>query len=111
MKKAYFFVLTVLTTIFVIGLAVLKVNEVCGNALFAFSESAQYWVNLIADYGALILLCMFAFGGLAGKVIKFILIAVIILALLIFILTLVAPGLFQGIFGNGQAFANVLTKF
>ena len=35
MKKMYFFVLTLITTAFVLGLALLKVNEACSNELFS----------------------------------------------------------------------------
>ena len=86
MKKTYFFVLTIITTAFVLGLAALKINDACGGTLFNIDEYATY-VNFAKDYGAMTLLCLFAFGGLAGKVVKIVFGILIILAILIFIIS------------------------
>ena len=54
MKKVYFFVLTLITTAFVLGLALLKVNEACGNTLFAIPLEYQKYVDYAVEYGAMI---------------------------------------------------------
>lgn len=100
-KKLYFWILTLVTTVFVIGLALLKINEVCGNSLFSIPTEYQKIVDYIVDYGAMVLLCMFAFGGLAGRIVKFIVIFVLVIALIIFIIAAAAPTWLQGIFGGG----------
>ena len=74
MKKMYFFILTLITTAIVLGLALLKVNEVCGGELFTIPEQFEDYISYAKEYGAMTLLCLFAFGGLAGKVVKFVVI-------------------------------------
>ena len=101
MKKIYFFVLTIITTAFVIGLALLKMNEATNNTMFAIAPEAQKYIDFAVDYGAMTLLCMFAFGGLAGRIVKFIVIFVLVIALIIFIIAAAAPTWLQGIFGGG----------
>ena len=108
MKKMYFFVLTLITTVFVIGLALLKINEVCNNTLFVIPENLQKYVDFAVDYGAITLLCMFAFGGLAGKIIKIIVIIFIVIAIIIFIIAAAAPSWLQGIFGGAEAALSLL---
>ena len=101
MKRVYFFILTLITTAFVIGLAMLKVNEACGNTLFSIPENLQPYVDYAVEYGAMTLLCLFAFGGLAGKIIKFIIIFLIVIAIIIFIIATAAPAFLQNLFGGG----------
>lgn len=108
MKKMYFFVLTLITTAFVLGLALLKVNEACGNTMFSIPLEFQKYVDYAVEYGAMTLLCLFAFGGLAGKIIKFIVIALIVIAIVVFIIATAAPNWIQGIFGGGQAFVGLI---
>ena len=109
MKKIYFFVLTIITTAFVIGLALLKMNEASGNTMFAISPDAQKYIDFAVDYGAMTLLCMFAFGGLAGKFLKFIIGGFVFLAIIIFIIATAAPSWIAGIFGGGTtAFVGLL---
>ena len=98
MKRMYFFVLTIITTVYVLGLALLKVNEACSNTLFAIPENLQKFVDYAVDYGAMTLLCLFAFGGLAGKFIKFIIAILIIIAIVIFIIATIAPQWIENIF-------------
>ncbi|MBO5884733.1 MAG: hypothetical protein J6Q51_02955 [Clostridia bacterium] len=101
-KKLYFWILTLITTAFVIGLALLKINEVCNNSLFLIPTEYQKFVDYAVDYGAMTLLCMFAFGGLAGRVIRFIIIGILVIVLIIFIIAAAAPTWLQSIFGGGQ---------
>jgi hypothetical protein len=109
MKQTYLFILTVITTAFVLGLAMLKINEACGNSLFSIPEQFAPYVNYAVDYGAMTLLCLFAFGGLAGKVVKVILGILIILAIVGFVIATVAPQIFHNIAtGSAQIFANLL---
>lgn len=109
MKQTYLFILTVITTAFVLGLAMLKINEACGNSLFSIPEQFAPYVNYAVDYGAMTLLCLFAFGGLAGKVVKVILGILIILAIVGFVIATVAPQIFHNITtGSAQIFANLL---
>lgn len=100
-KRLYFWILTLVTTAFVIGMALLKINEVCNNTLFSIPTEYQKFVDYAVDYGAMTLLCMFAFGGLAGKIVKFIIIGILILVLIVFIIAAAAPAWIQGIFGGG----------
>ncbi len=102
MKKLYFFVLTLITTAFVLGLALLKVNEACDNTLFSIPENVQPYVDYAVDYGAMTLLCMFAFGGLAGKIIKFFVIILIVLAIVVFVVATMAPQWLQSLFNGTQ---------
>ena len=109
MKQTYFFILTIITTAFVLGLAMLKINEACGNSLFSIPEQFAPYVNYAVDYGAMTLLCLFAFGGLAGKVVKVILGILIILAIVGFVIATVAPQIFHNIAtGSAQILANLL---
>lgn len=101
MKRTYFFILTLITTAYVLGLAFLKVNEACSNSLFSIPTNLQPYVDYAVDYGAMTLLCLFAFGGLAGKIIKFIVIAVIVLAIILFIIATLAPQWIHNIFNGG----------
>lgn len=103
MKKMYFFVLTIITTVFVLGLAALKVNEVFNNSLFVIPENLQTYVDYAVEYGAMTLLCMFAFGGLAGKVVKVILIIFLIIAIVIFVIATAAPDWIKNIFVKPEA--------
>ena len=109
MKQTYFFVLTIITTAFVLGLAALKINGACGNSLFSIPEQFIPYVNYAVDYGAMTLLCLFAFGGLAGKVIKVVFGILIILAIVGFVLATVAPQIFHDVAtGSAQVMANLL---
>ncbi len=109
MKKLYFFILTLITTAFVIGLALLKVNEACSNELFSISANVQPYVDFAVEYGAMTLLCLFAFGGLAGKIIKIILIILIILAIVVFIIATVVPDWIGSLFNGGEAIIKIFT--
>ncbi len=112
MKKFYFFILTIITTVFVLGLALLKVNEACDNTLFLIPENMQPYVDYAVDYGAMTLLCMFAFGGLAGRIIKFIIVMFIILAIIVFVIATVAPQWIKSLFdGNNTESVIGLLKF
>ena len=109
MKQTYFFVLTVITTAFVLGLALLKINGACGNSLFSIPDQYAPYVNYAVDYGAMTLLCLFAFGGLAGKLVKVVFGLLIILAIVGFVLATVAPQVFHNIAtGSAQVVANLL---
>ena len=101
MKKIYFFVLKIITTTFVIGLALLKMNEASGNVMFAIPPDLQKYVDFAVDYGAMTLLCLFAFGGLAGRIVKFIIGGLVVLAIIIFIIATAAPAWIAGLFGGG----------
>ena len=103
LKSLYFAVLTLITTVFVIGLALLKINEVCGNTLFLIPVDIQKYVDFAVEYGAMILLCMFAFGGLAAKFVKIIVAIILIMVLIVFIIAAAAPNWLQGIFGGSEA--------
>ncbi len=109
MKKVYFFILTLITTAFVLGLALLKVNEACDNTLFSIPTNLQPYVDYAVDYGAMTLLCLFAFGGLAGKIIKFFVILIIIFAILAFVVATMAPQWLQSLF-NGKEGAEAVVK-
>lgn len=110
MKKMYFFVLTLITTAFVLGLALLKVNEACSNELFSIPANLQPYVDYAVDYGAMTLLCLFAFGGLAGKIVKLIVIILIVLAIVVFIIATAVPQWLQGLFGGGEAGGEAVVK-
>ncbi len=108
MKQMYFFVLSIITTAFVIGLALLKVNDVVGGTLFSIPTEYQKYVDYAVQYGALTLLCCYAFGGLAGKVIKIIIGILLLLAIALFTIAIVAPQWIQGIFGGSKGIISIL---
>ena len=110
MKRMYFFILTLITTAFVIGLALLKVNEACSNELFSIPANIQPYVDYAVEYGAMTLLCLFAFGGLAGKIIKFIVIILIVLAIVVFIIATAVPEWLSGLFDGGEAVIKLFTN-
>ena len=107
MKQVYFFVLSIITTAFVIGLALLKVNEVAGGALFTIPTEYQKYVDYALQYGALTLLCCYAFGGLAGKVIKIVIGIVLLIAIALFTIAIVAPQWIQGMFGGAKGIITI----
>ncbi len=104
----YFFVLTLITTAFVLGLALLKINEVAGGSLFSIPTEYQTYVDYAKEYGAMTLLCCFAFGGLAGKVVKVIVVILLILAILVFVIATFAPQWISNLFGGGKS---IITLF
>ena len=108
MKQMYFFVLTLITTAFVLGLALLKINDVAGGTIFSIPTEYQTYVNYAKEYGAMTLLCCFAFGGLAGKVVKVIVVILLILAILVFVIATFAPQWISNLFGGGKS---IITLF
>ena len=110
MKQEYFFVLTIITTAFVLGLALLKVNEIADGSLFVIPTEYQKYVDYAVEYGAMTLLCCFAFGGLAGKVVKIIVGILLLIAIAVFVIAIVAPQWIKGLF-NKQAFVGLLSLF
>ena len=109
MKKTYFFILTLITTAYVIGLALLTVNEACSNSLFSIPANIQPYVDYAVEYGAMTLLCLFAFGGLAGKILKFIIVFLIVIAIVIFIIATAVPEWLAGLFDGGEVVVRLFT--
>ena len=95
MKKMYHFVLTILT---IAMLAILTFNKL--NQFGNWVDLSQFQVALdyLWSYGPIVLLCLFAFGSLFGKIMSKILFVLITLLLVVFSLTIFAPELIASIF-------------
>ena len=98
MKQIYNFVLTILTIAMLALLTFAKLNE-SGN--WVDLSNYQTAINYIADYGPMVLLCLFAFGGLIGKIlVSKIFFVVILLLLIIFTVSMFAPEWIVSIIGR-----------
>lgn len=94
-RKVYYFVLTLLTILMLLLLVFSKVNEVTNWVDMSKYEKVVGYVSL---YGPILLLCLFAFGSLFGKLMSKILFILILLLLVAFSITLFAPDLISKIF-------------
>ncbi len=102
MKKVYDLVLTLLTIAMLALLTFSKLNET-GN----WVDLTQYqkFIKYISEYGPIVLLCLFAFGGLIGKVlISKIIFIIILILLVVFTISMFAPDWLVSVFGGGAGF-------
>ncbi len=99
MKKIYYLVLTLLTIAMLALLTFARLNETGGWVdLTPYAVAIGY----ISEYGPMVLLCLFAFGGLIGKVLLSKIFFVLILILLVvFTVAIFAPDFIVNIIGKG----------
>jgi len=106
-KKLYYAILTILSIV-VLGLITFcKINDL---AKFVDLTEYKHIIEPIINYGPIILMSFFAFGGLFGKVLSKILFVVIVLLLIILIVSIFAPDFVRGIFKveNANQIKNLL---
>lgn len=97
MKKFFNIILVLLT----IGmLALLSFNKINMTTNWVDLSAYQTAIGYVAEYGPMVLVCLFAFGSLVGKVLSKILFIIIILLLIIFSITTFAPNWISAIFGG-----------
>ena len=102
MKKWYHLALTLLTIALLVLVTFNKINLI-GN--WVDLSNYQTLIDGIWQYGPIVLLCMFAFGSLFGRIASKIFGIVIILLLIVFTICMFAPDFVVGIFGtNPEAF-------
>lgn len=97
MKKIYNIILTILTIAILVLVTFNKLNQI---ANWVDMSAYQDIINTIWSYGPVVLMCLFAFGGMLGKMLlSKILFVVVIIILVIFSITMFAPQLIANIFG------------
>lgn len=97
MKQVYNFVLTILTMAMLAFLTFAKINETtCWVDLSAYTDI----IAVISTYGPMVLLCLFAFGSLFGKIMSKIFFIIIVLLLVAFTISMFFPDVVNNIFGN-----------
>lgn len=98
MKQIYNLVLTILTIIMLVFMTFYKLN-VSGNWVdFSGYEEA---INIVFNYGPMVLLCLFAFGSLFGRIMSKIFFILIAILLVIFSIAMFAPDVIAGLFTFG----------
>lgn len=97
MKQVYNFVLTLLTMAMLALLTFAKINETTNWVdLSAYTEI----IAVISAYGPMVLLCLFAFGSLFGKIMSKIFFVIIVLLLIAFTIAMFFPNVITNIFGG-----------
>ncbi len=99
MKKFINIILTILTIAMLAFLTFAKINE---SAHWVDLSAYTDIISVISSYGPIVLLCMYAFGGLFGKVMSKILFIVILLLLIVFTIAMFAPNWISSIFNKGE---------
>lgn len=99
-KRLYYFVLSCITIAMLALLSFAKVN------------SLTHWVDLsaydtiigyVSSFGPIILVCMFAFASLFGKILSKILFIVLFLLLILFGICIFAPNLITSLFSGSTS--------
>ena len=104
MKKIYTAVLTILTIAMLALLTFAKINEsVNWVDLSAYTNI----IAIVGSYGPMVLLCLFAFGSLFGKIMSKIFFVIIVLLLIAFTLAMFVPQVFTSIFGGAPALISI----
>lgn len=88
MKQLYNGILTILTIAMLALLTFAKLNEI-GNwvDLSAYKDV----ISIVNTYGPMVLVCLFAFGSLFGRVLSKVLFVIILLLLIAFSIAMFAP--------------------
>ena len=102
MKKIYNLILTVLTIVLLIFISFTKLNA---SAHWVDMSASQGLINVICDYGPMVLLCLFAFGSILISKVLFI---IVLILLVVFSVCMFAPNWIVSIFG-GNASAIILS--
>ena len=88
MKKLYNAILTILTIAMLALLTFSKINQSTNWVdLSAYSDI----ISVISSYGPMVLLCLFAFGSLFGKIMSKIFFVIILILLIAFTVAMFAP--------------------
>lgn len=105
MKQVYNFVLTILTMAMLAFLTFAKINETTNWVdLSAYTDI----IAVISAYGPMVLLCLFAFGSLFGKIMSKIFFVIIVLLLVAFTIAMFFPDVVNNIFGNTATFIGLI---
>ena len=103
MKSIVYFILSVCVIIYV---AVLSVINIYGTvAVELWGVGGQILLG-IASYGGIAIVFLYALVNFFGNPLKTVFFVLLVLALIIWILTLAIPGVFRSLFG----IANTITK-
>ncbi len=97
MKQLYNVILTILTIAMLVLLTFSKLNETANWVDLSAYASV---ISVIGSYGPMVLLCLFAFGSLFGRVLSKILFVIIVLLLIAFSVAMFAPEWVASLFGN-----------
>lgn len=97
MKKVYNGILTILTIAMLLFLTFAKINQTTNWVDLTGYASI---ISVISSYGPMVLLCLFAFGSLFGKIMSKIFFVIILLLLIVFTIAMFAPQVFTTIFGG-----------
>ena len=95
MKKAYHLILTILTILLLVLVTFNQLNNIAG---WVDLSGGQTIIDNIWKYGPIIIMCMFAFGSLFGKIMSKILFIIITLLLIVFSVAMFAPDVIANIF-------------
>lgn len=101
MKKWYHIVLSILT---IAMLALVTFNKLNQFGNWVDLSNYQTTIDAIWSYGPIVLVCLFAFGGLFGKIMSKVLGIVIFVLLILFTICMFAPDFVAGLFGTASAF-------
>lgn len=108
MKQVYNAILTFLTIAMLALLTFSKLNETANWVdMSAYTEI----ISVISTYGPMVLLCLFAFGSLFGRVLSKILFVVILLLLIAFSVAMFAPDWIASIFNKGGVISLFINLF
>ena len=98
MKQLYTFILTALTIAMLALLTFAKLNQTAGWVDLSAYQTA---ITYISEYGPMVLLCLFAFGGLISKVLlSKIFFVIVLLLLIVFTISMFAPEWITSIIGT-----------
>lgn len=99
MKQLYNAILTILTIAMLALLTFAKLNE-AGN----WVDLSKYKdvISIVSTYGPMVLVCLFAFGSLFGRVLSKILFIIILLLLIVFSISMFAPEWVSSILGKSN---------
>ena len=104
MKKVYNAILTILTIAMLALLTFARLNE---NMNWTDLSAYANIIAIISSYGPIVLLCLFAFGSLFGKIMSKIFFVIIVLLLIAFTIAMFAPQVFTSIFGGAPAIIGI----
>ena len=103
MKTIIYFALSVIVIFYLGCLCAL-------NIVPNISGGAGEFLNIVADYGGIVIILAFAAVNFFGSPLKTVFFVLLVLVAIIYVLTLVIPDFFQGIFGTGESEALALWK-
>lgn len=96
MKKAYHLILTIITIALLVLVTFNQINSATGWVDLGNYQTA---IDYAWKYGPVAIMCLFAFGNLFGKIASKVMFILITILLIIFTITMFAPGVVTAIFG------------